>query len=193
MIEITNPSLLSLAERDGVVTLTAFYTGDSLVENGANMVISGTVSPVTTLDITIPLQVIELNIGEDRTMEFADKEIINNSHFPIDVYILNVEGEDGTEPEFVPEDTYTEYEWNNLSKSETLSSISVSMNDNDLSEVFENTGLDSALAIKIGAIKSGLSDVHKIDITTEAQYGKNFGIVEDLSFNYTVVMEFRIP
>lgn len=162
-----------------------------VLEKNEEIAMTGSVSPITTLDITLPLNGLYFAIDEDRNFQAQTSAIRNDSNCPIDVYVLNI-SKTSSEPDIVPKDTYTEKEWNNLSKKETLSNIGIVINNKELYSVFNNINQDHEKALKIGSIKSGFDHTEELVIKLDAQYGKNFG-KEQLNFQYNLVFEFRVP
>lgn len=156
------------------------------------LTMTGIVSPITTIDISIPLDSLSFTIDENRNLTAETTQIINNSQYPLDMYILSIESINDA-PSIIAKDTYTEKEWNNLSAIDTLKYISISVNDNELYEVFNNTERNHDLAILIGRLKSGFAGAETLDLVPSAQYGKSFFNTEDLVVQYKVVFEVVIP
>lgn len=163
----------------------------AVLEKNEEMAMTGSVSPITTLDITLPLNGLYFAIDEDRNFQAMTSTIKNNSNCPIDVYVLNI-SKRSSEPDIVPKDTYTDKEWNNLNKKETLSNIGISINDKELYSVFNNINQNRELALKLGSIKSGFQHTEELELVIDAKYGKNFG-KEQLNFQYDLVFEFKVP
>lgn len=162
-------------------------------DNTSSTTITGTIQSVTTLDITIPLDGISFVIDEDRNFIANTTEIENNSAFPVEIYLASISGQDGTEPEIVEDDKYTEAEWNNLSKIDTLQYLALSINNENLKGIYNNTSLDTDKMIKLGAMKSGFSTEQTFELVPSAFYGKNFGNTSELVIVYDLIVEFRIP
>lgn len=158
-----------------------------------SMTITGTVQPITTMDITLELDGISFAIDSDRNFTGQSGRIINSSSFPIDVYLMNIEGKTGIEPAIVENDKYTEKEWNNLSVRDTLSYMAISINELNLSQIYNNTEFDSSKMLKLGNLKSAYEADTSLELVPSALYGKNFGNVDELSVLYDLVIEFIIP
>ena len=161
-------------------------------ENFHGVSMTGDVSPVTTIDVTLPLNGLSFAIDENRNFSAQTSVIQNNCNCPIDVYLLDI-SKNSNEPDVVAENTYTEKEWNNLSKADTLSKIALKVNDQELFTIFNNSERDGDLALKVGSIKSGFTSTEELELTPGAQYGKNFGNKELIKFQYDLVFEFRVP
>lgn len=161
-------------------------------ENFHGVSMTGGVSPITTIDVTLPLNGLSFAIDENRNFSAQTSVIQNNCNCPIDVYLLDI-SKSSNEPDVVAENTYTEKEWNNLSKADTLSKIALKVNDQELFTIFNNSERDGDLALKVGSIKSGFSSTEELELTPGAQYGKNFGNKELIKFQYDLVFEFRVP
>lgn len=158
-----------------------------------SMTITGTVQPITTMDITLELDGISFNIDSDRNFTGQSGTIINSSSFPIDVYLMNIVGKTGSEPTIVANDKFTEKEWNNLSVRDTLSYMAISINDQNLSQIYNNNELDSSKMLKLGNLKSAYTGDTSLELVPSALYGKNFGNAEEMSVLYDLVIEFIIP
>lgn len=160
--------------------------------NERPMTLTGTVSAINTLDITIPITGLSFVIDENRDFIGQTSIIKNNQSFPLEVYILDI-NKNTTEPDVVAENTFSEYEWNNLSMEQTLSNIALKINGIELYPVYGNTAKDENLAIKLGQLKSGYDTEQTLELVPGAQYGKNFGHSEIINLQYNIVFEFRIP
>lgn len=105
--------------------------------------ITGTVSAITSLDVTVPIGGINFAIDTEGQIQSQGIVILSNTAVPLNVSVLSVdalEAGDETEglaatttaaPELVKADTYTADEWNNLSKAETEASIALSLKQVD--------------------------------------------------------------
>lgn len=162
-----------------------------VLEKNEEMTMNGYVIPVTTLDITLPINGLYFNIDEDRNFSAPTSLIKNNSNCPIDVYVIDV-SKTSSEPDIIPQNTYTEKEWNNLSRNETLLNMGIKLNGKELYSVFNNTNKDKEKALKIGSIKSGFEHTEELELRLDAQFGKSFG-TELKNFQYNLVLEFRVP
>ena len=165
--------------------------GEVVIDNTEGLTVSGTIAPISTMDVTISLNGLSFMINEEREFIAQETEIINNCAYPIVVYALNIE-KTANEPDIVAENKYTDYEWNNLSRRETESNLALKVNDTELYTIFNNSALDKTKAIYFGDIKSAYVAPQKLVLVPSAQYGKNFSN-EDITYNYSMVFEFRIP
>lgn len=144
--------------------------------------------------MTIPLDGFRFHIDENRDLIPTISDLENDSQFPLDVNALNIDGSTGTEPSVIAADTYTQYEWDNMNKADTLSKMALYLNGSELFNIFQNDSLDSNKAINIGRLESGFSGTSTLEVTPDAQYGKNFGNRTDmLTFVYDLVLEFAVP
>lgn len=141
----------------------------------------------TILDIEVPLDGIKFNIGADREVTSQDNIIKNNSAVDIDVVVTNIE-KTGSEPDLIEANTYTDEEWKNLSKEDTLSKLSLSFNGKEIYKAFNNTEKLEANYVNIGTVPS----LGELNIETTGKCGKYFGNTEDMSLNYVMYMEFMI-
>lgn len=162
--------------------------------NQNDMCITGYITPITEMDVTIPLDGFKFHIDENRDLIPTISNLENNSQFPLDVNALNINGSTGTEPNVIAADTYTQYEWDNMNKRNTLANMALYLNGEELYSVFQNDNLDTSKAINIGRLESGFSGTTQLEVTPGAQYGKNFGNkTETLTFVYDLVLEFEVP
>ena len=166
--------------------------GTLLEGSHQSLMVTGKVSPVTTIDISIPLNSLSFRIDEERNITAQTTQIINNSQYPLDMYILNVEPIDDA-PAIIPKNTYTEREWNNLSVLDTLRFIAISINDFELHSVFNNTELNHDSAVLVGRLKSGFAGPQTLDLTPDATYGKSFFNTTEKVLQYKVIFEVAIP
>lgn len=162
--------------------------------NQNDMCITGYITPITEMDVTIPLDGFKFHIDENRDLIPTISNLENNSQFPLDVNALNINGSTGTEPSVIAANTYTQYEWDNMNKRNTLANMALYLNGEELYSVFQNDNLDTSKAINIGRLESGFSGTTQLEVTPGAQYGKNFGNkTETLTFVYDLVLEFEVP
>ena len=114
--------------------------------NTAEFTVTGTISAITTVDVTIPLGGISFGIGEDGEITSQGVVIESNTIAPLTASVLEVEvleANDSTNgllttthkaPALVPVSTYTEDEWNNLSSSDTASFIALALKQVDVAD-----------------------------------------------------------
>lgn len=163
----------------------------SSIAGTEGLTVTGTVHPVTTMDISIPLNGITFTIDEDRNFHGNVAEIKSNCIFPLDVVLMNITGKTADEPEIVLDDTYTDKQWNNLSRKETNSKIALSLNDMNLTNIYNNGTFDDTKSIKVGELPSAYDTEQVINLTPSAKYGKNFGNKAEKAIQYDLVVEFR--
>lgn len=163
----------------------------SSIAGTEGLTVTGTVHPVTTMDINIPLNGIIFTIDEDRNFHGNVTEIKSNCIFPLDVVLMNITGKTDDDPEIVLDDTYTDKQWNNLSRKETNSKIALSLNNMNLTSIYNNGTFDDTKSIKVGELPSAYDTEQAINLTPSAKYGKNFGNKAEKAIQYDLVVEFR--
>jgi len=161
--------------------------GEEEGKGEGNVDIIGTVEPITTLNVDVPLSV-NFVIKEDRTIEWAEAEIASNCPAPLDVTVLNTtaavltpeEIEDGyiNAPALVADDAFED--WDNLNRAQTKSNIAISINGFNLS-------VENQL---IGDLMSGFSEEQTLTLVGSAEYGKAWANTENQLFKYNMVLEF---
>lgn len=177
-----------------LMSLTVVGFGDVTLgeEEGkgeGNVDIIGTVEPITTLNVDVPLSV-NFVIKEDRTIEWAEAEITSNCPAPLDVTILNTEPavltpeeiENGfiNAPTLVADDAFED--WDNLNRAQTKSNIAISINGFNLS-------VQNQL---IGDLMSGFTEEQTLALEGSAFYGKAWANTENQLFKYNMILEFSM-
>lgn len=155
--------------------------------------VTGTVEPVTMMDITISLNGPSFRINENREFEGNTTTIISNSNFPIDVYLACISGITGNEPVIVTDETFTEREWNNLSENDSMSYIALRINGENLESIYNNFEMDKSRMIKVGRLKSAYKKPQRIRLEPSASHGKKFSNEDEITLQYDLILEFRIP
>lgn len=105
---------------------------------------NGTVSTITSIDVTVPIGGINFIIDEDGILQAQGIVIESNTAVPLSVNMVSVsplgagDETDGLEatthnaPALVTANTYTADEWNNLTKDETEAQIAISLKQVDI-------------------------------------------------------------
>lgn len=207
-----NPNLIiNLVGRSSTegMTLEENWAGDATVvydqpsavtppfENGdsANIAVEGTVEPVTSLNLDVPVKITFL-INADRDFVTAPFQIINHSPMPVKVSAASIAASEGTSAKVVEHDAYTNEEWNNLSAGETQSKIALGLLVADSSTILGGAEQEpkwfgaegSSGILELGTIKSahGLLDADEppaLSLEFQAKYGKLWGDVTTLSYD----------
>lgn len=172
------------------------------LENGdsANIAVEGTVEPVTSLNLDVPVKTTFL-INADRDFVTAPFQIINHSPMPVKVSAASIAASEGTSAKVVEHDAYTNEEWNNLSAADTQSKIALGLQVSDSSAILGSAEQEpkwfgaegSSGVLELGTIKSahGLLDADEpptLSLEFQAKYGKLWGDVTTLS--YDMVLSF---
>lgn len=165
------------------VTLQEDKTGQGNIE------VVGTVEPITTLNVDVPLTV-NFTIKADRTIEWAPAAVTSNCPAPLDVTMLST-----TPAELTPEEIGLGYvdaptlvadeafaDWDNLTKAQTRDNIAISINSMNLS-------VGSQI---IGGLESGFSAPTTLDLVGSALYGKAWPNTVNQLFKYNMVLEFAM-
>lgn len=165
------------------VTLQPDNTGQGNVD------VVGTVEPITTLNVDVPLSV-NFTIKADRTIQWADAVITSNCPAPLDVTMLSANPATPTAeelalgyvnaPALVADNAFAD--WNNLTKAETRSNIAISINGMNLSVPNQ----------AIGSLESGYSAPTQLNLTGSALYGKAWPNTVNQLFKYNMVLEFSM-
>lgn len=146
-----------------------------------NMPIYGLVEPINIIDITLPVNM-TFTIHSDRTFSAPEAEILSNCPSPLNITVIGVNKSDNA-PEIVDPDTYTDSEWNNLTRAQSLAKIGLMLNGESLAVTGE----------QIGSLKSAFEGEESEDLSLSAKYGKAWDNTEDISFSYNIVFEFEMP
>jgi hypothetical protein len=175
-------SLTTVAFADEV-TLQEDKTGQGNVD------VIGTVEPITTLNVDVPLTV-NFTIKADRTIEWAEAKITSNCPAPLDVKVLSTAPATLTQdeinagyvdaPALVADDAFAD--WDNLTKAQTRSNIAISINDMNLS-------IPDQI---IGELASGFSAPTELSLVGSAFYGKAWPNTANQLFKYNMVLEFSM-
>lgn len=123
------------------------YAADVPVEDGkgtGNTTLTGEVSAVTTIDVTIPVGGINFAIDADGNIASQGIIIQSNTAIPLKVNVLSAQALDAGDetsglaatttkaPNLVKVDMYTTNQWNNLTKAETAENIALALKQVDV-------------------------------------------------------------
>jgi len=190
------------------MTTTAYAADTTLQADGTaqgDMEIVGTIEALTMIDVTMPVNGLQFVIKADRTIEWVDAEIINNSAAPLNVSmisageaVLSAEEEAAGYnasgcPELVADDKFDD--WDNLGKADTKGNIAISVNGENISDVATTPVELGSLASAFGVDGEGNYQAvpTTLDVTGSAFYGKAWDNTSDLLIKYDTVLEFAMP
>lgn len=138
--------------------------------------ITGTISPITSMDVTVPIGGINFAIDTEGNIQSQGIVIASDTAVPLNINVLSVEAlgaGDETEglaatttaaPTLVKADTYTAEEWNNLTKAETAASIALSLKQVDA--ILSDDGVTYEVGTELTELTT---DANKV--TTPVQLG----------------------
>ena len=190
------------------MTTTAFAADTTLQADGTaqgDMEIVGTIEALNMIDVTLPVNGLQFVIKADRTIDWVDAEIINNSAAPLNVTMIsageavlsteeeaagyNAEGA----PALVADDKFDD--WNNLTKSQTKANIAISVNGENISDVANTPVSLGSLASAYGEDANGDFEAvpQTLAVTGSALYGKAWDNTSDMLLKYDTVLEFSMP
>ena len=169
---------------------TTIEASDSALGNEGALV-SGEISPVTTLDVSIPVSGGSFYIDEKRNVSSRPISVQNNSNAPVSVYLIDTE-KSSTEPDLIPIDTYTDTEWANLSEEDTLNYLGMAINGKDIAGTYGNSAKDDAKKIYMCDIGSGYTYADIQNLPIDVKFGKMFTNSEILNMTYNLTFEFTI-
>lgn len=118
-------------------------------------------TPITDLDISIPVNSMSFNIDSDKNFSSEAVKIVNNSPCDIGIYVKNINGGDNA-VDIVPESNYTDTEWDALTE---FNSIAFTLNSIDLAEAYNNSANDESKFISLGKIGSAEDELDASDYT----------------------------
>jgi len=142
----------------------------------SNMQIIGLVESITTLDVDVPLSINFVIDAERNFIKPNDLKIVSNCPAPLKVLIYEVDKKTDA-PNIVKENTYTDSEWNNLSRKQTSENIALSLNNINL----------STTNVELGTLKSAFRETQELDIDLTSKYGKAWANKEAIEFSYNIV------
>lgn len=171
------------------ISTTIEASDSSLGNEGA--LVSGEISPVTTLDVSIPVSGGSFYIDEKRNVSSRPLSVQNNSNAPVSVYLIDTE-KNSTEPDLIPIDTYTDTEWANLSEEDTLNYLGMAINGKDIAGTFGNIAKESSKKIYICDLGSGYTYTDIQNLPINVKFGKMFTNSEILNMTYNLTFEFTI-
>ena len=180
--------------------------------------ITGTISPITSMDVTVPIGGINFAIDTEGNIQSQGIVIASDTAVPLNINVLSVEAlgaGDETEglaatttaaPSLVKADTYTVEEWNNLTKAETAASIALSLKQVDATALTEATTDAGKVTtpVQLGDIDSSSALAHLesgygetaycgVNLETDTQYtnyGKAWINADEITFRYLTTLEF---
>lgn len=184
-----------IASKLGVAALTVMTAlssvGDIPVNAATNeqtIGIKGTVSAISTLDITVPVQPLEFVINNDGVFSSEAKQIENHTAVPVYAYMTEVYGASGNYPALVNANTYDD--WSGIDHDTTIARMALQLNSNELSAVYQTdnvTKSDSGNYIALGSIAA---DNGELNLQLTGNYGKAWNNATDINFSYTANMLF---
>jgi len=135
------------------------FASDIAVTDGkgqGDTTVTGTVSAITTMDVTVPVGGINFGIDSDGNITSQGVVIESNTAAPLSINVLSVEALEAGDatnglsattvkaPELVDISTYTASQWNNLTKAETAAKIALSLKQVDVVDGDAGTELTDA-------------------------------------------------
>lgn len=153
-----------------------------------NMPVYGTVNPINIIDVTLPISMTFV-IKADRTLQKPqDIKIESNCPAPLNTCILSINKSDNA-PGLVAPDTYTDEQWNNLTKAKTYKEIALTMNGEDLSKTGNSLG---NLRSAFNAADPSTPNTQELNLDLDVKYGKAWNNSQDYTFTYNTVFEFSM-
>ena len=154
--------------------------GDNPIDEGmasedSNLQIIGLVEPITRLQVAVPLNINFTIDAERNFIKPNDLKIVSNCPAPLKVLIYEVDKKTDA-PNIVKENTYTDSEWNNLSRKQTSENIALSLNNINL----------STTNVELGTLKSAFRETQELDIDLTSKYGKAWANKEAIEFSYNI-------
>ena len=180
----------NLISKTGVVALTVasvleIYNPVQLMAAG----IKGTVSAISSLDVTVPVQALSFTIdNQGNFIADNNKKIINNSVIPIYAYLTDAYTEQDDVPIIVRTDSVDD--WASLSHEDTISKIALKLNNKEIADVYHYAPEPSFEPEKYLALGVISADNGELPLTLEGSNGKDWRNATDLSFTYSVDMMF---
>lgn len=179
----------------GVSVLTAATLMASLgtvpalaATNEQTIGIKGTVSAISTLDITVPVQPLEFTINNDGLFSSDAKQIENHTSIPVYAYMTEVYGASGDYPALVGANTYGD--WSGLDHDATIARMALQMNGKELSTIYKTdsaTKSDTGNYIALGSIEK---DTGVLGMQLTGNSGKAWNNATDVVFTYKANMLF---
>lgn len=138
--------------------------------------ITGTISPITSMDVTVPIGGINFAIDTEGNIQSQGIVIASDTAVPLNINVLSVQALDAGDeteglaatttaaPSIVTADTYTADEWNNLSKADTAAYIALSLKQVDA--VLGDDGVTYEVGTELTDVTTDASKV-----TTPVQLG----------------------
>lgn len=183
------------ASKLGVSVLTAATLMASLrtvpamaATNEQTIGIKGTVSAISTLDVTVPVQPLEFTINNEGTFSSEAKSITNHTAVPVYAYLTEVYGSSGDYPALVSANAYGD--WSGLDHDATIARMALQINGNELSTIYKtdsSTKSDTSAYIALGSIDA---DTGTLGMQLTGNSGKAWNNATDVEFAYKANMLF---
>lgn len=134
-------------------------------KGSGNMTVTGTASPVTTMDVTIPVGGINFAIDSKGVLTSQGAVIKSDTVIPLTVNVLSaqsLEAGDATgglaattlkAPDLVKADKYTSKQWNNLNRSQTVKEIAIGLKQVDVTGDSNDTAGEALTEATTDALK----------------------------------------
>ena len=123
-------------------------------------------TPITDLDVCIPVNNMSFNIDSDKNFTSESINIVNNSPCDIDIYITNItRGNNAVN--IVSSQSYTDDEWNNMTE---FNNIAFMINNIDLATAYNNLAKSEDKYISLGYIKSTEAETIDSNLCTYTTY-----------------------
>ena len=123
-------------------------------------------TPITDLDVCIPVNNMSFNIDSDKNFTSESINIVNNSPCDIDIYITNITGGNNA-VNIVSSQSYTDDEWNNMTE---FNNIAFMINNIDLATAYNNSAKSEDKYISLGYIKSTEAETIDSSLCTYTTY-----------------------
>lgn len=183
------------ASKLGVSVLTAATLMASLgtvpamaATNEQTIGIKGTVSAISTLDVTVPVQPLEFTISNEGAFSSEAKSITNHTAVPVYAYLTEVYGSSGDYPALVSGDAYGD--WSGLDHDATIARMALQINGNELSTIYKTDSSiksDTSAYIALGSIDA---DTGTLGMQLTGNSGKAWNNATDVEFAYKANMLF---
>lgn len=178
-----------IASKLGVVILTAATLIGSMgrvqamaATSEQTIGISGTVTSISTLDVTVPVQPLEFTIDNEGVFTSTAKTISNQTAVPVYTYITEVYGASGNCPEIINSTAYGD--WSSLDHDATLAKMALQLNGNELARVYQQDSATKSEAgnyIALGVIPEVSGE---LNLQLTGNNGKDWRNAEDIVFSY---------
>lgn len=184
-----------IASKLGVAVLTAATLIGSMgtvpaiaATNEQTIGIKGTVTAISTLDVTVPVQPLEFTIDNEGAFSSTAKKISNQTAVPVYAYMTEVYGASGNYPALVNANAYGD--WSGLDHEATIARMALQLNSNELATIYQAdsvTKSDSGNYISLGVINANTGE---LNLQLTGNNGKAWNNATDIVFTYTANMLF---